>query len=56
MSPGVRIYLLMVVLGLLGWPYIARMVRGQILSLREQEFMLATESLGISIKEEFLDI
>ena len=49
-SPGVRIYLLMVVLGLLGWPYIARMVRGQILSLREQEFMLATESLGISIK------
>lgn len=49
-DPRVRIYLLMVILGLLGWPYIARMVRGQILSLREQEFMTATEALGISVR------
>ena len=33
--------------GFLGWPSIARLVRGQILSLREQEFMLATEACGI---------
>ncbi len=48
-SPQVRIYSLMAIMGLLGWPGIARMVRGQILSLREQEFMTATEAMGISI-------
>ncbi len=49
-EPRVRIYWLMIILGILGWPYIARMVRGQILSLREQEFMVATESMGISVR------
>ncbi|MBN2882011.1 MAG: ABC transporter permease, partial [Clostridia bacterium] len=33
------------------WPGIARMVRGQILSLREQEFMIATEATGISVSK-----
>ncbi len=47
MSQTMRIYLLMAVMGVLGWPYIARMVRGQILSLREQEFMLAVRATGI---------
>lgn len=36
------------VVGILSWPGLARVVRGQILSLREQEFMQATEILGIS--------
>ena len=36
-------------LGFLGWAGIARLVRGQILSLREQEFMTATEACGISV-------
>lgn len=44
-----RMMYLMLVLGFLGWPGIARLVRGQILSLREQEFMVATEACGISI-------
>jgi peptide/nickel transport system permease protein len=48
-DPQVRIYIMMLVLGLLGWPGVARMVRGQILSLREQEFMTATEATGISV-------
>ena len=42
-----RLFLLMVVLGILGWTGIARVVRGQILSLREQDFMVATEATGI---------
>ena len=42
-----RIFYLMVVLGVLGWTGIARVVRGQILSLREQDFMVATEATGI---------
>ena len=45
-----RIFILMFVMGLLGWPHIARIVRGQILSLREQEFMTATEATGLSVK------
>ena len=43
-----RIFYLMMILGILSWPSVARVVRGQILSLREQEFMLATEATGIS--------
>lgn len=39
---------LVLVLALLGWPGIARIVRGQILSLKELEFMEACEALGIS--------
>lgn len=46
-DPMVRIFLLMAVLGLLGWTGVARIVRGQILSLREQDFMVATEATGI---------
>lgn len=42
-----KIYYLMFVLGILGWAYVARLVRGQILSLREQEFMIATEATGL---------
>lgn len=42
-----KIYGLMLVLGFLGWASIARLVRGQILSLREQEFMVATEAIGL---------
>lgn len=48
-DPQIRMLYLMLILGFLGWPSIARMVRGQILSLREQEFMTATEACGISI-------
>lgn len=48
-DPQIRMLYLMMILGFLGWPAIARLVRGQILSLREQEFMTATEACGISV-------
>ena len=48
-DPTIRMLYLMLILGFLGWPGIARMVRGQILSLREQEFMTATEACGIRV-------
>ena len=44
-----RLFFLMVVLGIMGWTGIARVVRGQILSLREQDFMVATEATGVRI-------
>lgn len=37
---------IMLVLGLLGWPQIFRIVRGQFLSLREQDFVQAGRALG----------
>lgn len=48
-DPQVRMIYLMMLLGLLGWPYLARVIRGQILSLREQEFMTATEATGLRV-------
>ncbi|MGI6663057.1 MAG: oligopeptide ABC transporter permease [Bacillota bacterium] len=40
------IFNIMLVIGLTSWPSLARMVRGQILSLREQEFTEAARALG----------
>lgn len=48
-DPIRRIFYLMALLGLLGWTNTARVVRGQILSLREQDFMLAEEAAGIRV-------
>ena len=47
-DPKYRIYLLMVYLTFISWPGTARLVRGQILSLREQEYMVAAEAMGYS--------
>lgn len=47
MEPYTRVMWMMAVLGFLGWASVARMVRGQILSLREQEFMVAAEAIGL---------
>jgi peptide/nickel transport system permease protein len=43
---GLRIVLLIFVIGFFNWPYIGRIVRGQTLSLREREFVDAARSLG----------
>ncbi|MBN3525746.1 oligopeptide ABC transporter permease [Paenibacillus apiarius] len=45
--PDKRIYVVMFLLGFMSWPSLARLVRGQILMLREQEFMQAAEVLGL---------
>ena len=46
-DPQIRMIYLMMILGFFGWPSITRLVRGQILTLREQEFMTAAEATGI---------
>ncbi|MCQ2555197.1 MAG: ABC transporter permease [Clostridia bacterium] len=46
-DPTIRMIYLMLILGFLGWAGIARLVRGQILSLREQEYMTAAEATGL---------
>lgn len=47
-SQEYRIYYLMGILTLIDWTGIARLVRGQILFLREQEYMVAADALGLS--------
>ncbi|HDR7914860.1 oligopeptide ABC transporter permease [Bacillus pretiosus] len=42
-----RLYVVMIILSLVGWPGLARLVRGQILTLREQAFMQAADVLGL---------
>jgi ABC-type dipeptide/oligopeptide/nickel transport system permease subunit len=43
---GLRIGLLIFIIGFFNWPYIGRIVRGQTLSLREREYVEAARSLG----------
>ena len=47
-DPNIRIYFMMIFLTLLGWTGVARIVRGQILTLREQEFMVSATARGLS--------
>ncbi len=48
--PGsMRIYYLMIIITIFGWSGTARLVRGQILSLREQEYITATEVMGLPV-------
>lgn len=47
-SPQSKVYIIAFLIGILGWPSLARLVRGQILSLREQEYMQACTALGLS--------
>ncbi len=46
LRPG--LVLVSLVIGLFSWPYIARIVRGQVLSLREKEFVEAALAQGAS--------
>ncbi len=43
-----RVLYLILVLALFGWPYFSRIMRSQVLSLRERDFVLASRALGAS--------
>ena len=45
-----RIYIVMMMISLVGWPKLARLIRGQILSLREQMYVRAADVLGLSTR------
>lgn len=42
-----RIFIIMVMLGLLSWTGLARMIRAQVLSVRESEYVTAAKAMGI---------
>jgi peptide/nickel transport system permease protein len=41
-----RVFLLVFVIGFFAWPYMGRIIRGQVISLREREFVDAARSIG----------
>ena len=45
-----RIFIIMIMLGLLSWTGLARMIRAQVLAEREKEFVLAAQSMGVKEK------
>ena len=45
-----RIFIIMVMLGLLSWTGLARMIRGQVLAEREKEFVTAAQAMGVKEK------
>lgn len=47
LDPNQRIFLIMVILGLLSWTGLQRIVRAQVLSVREQEYVIAAKAVGI---------
>ncbi len=47
MTETQRILMIMVVLGVLSWTGLARLVRAQVLSEREQEFVTAARAMGV---------
>ena len=49
-TPEQRMYLIMVVLGVLSWPGICHLIRAQIFSQREQEYVTAAKALGVREK------
>ena len=42
-----RIFIIMLILGLLSWTGLAKLIRGQILAEREKEFVTAARSMGV---------
>lgn len=44
---NMRIFVIMLILGALSWPGLARMIRGQVLSEREKEFVTAARAMGV---------
>ncbi|KAB3533099.1 ABC transporter permease subunit [Alkaliphilus serpentinus] len=52
--PQFRLFVIVGILGLISWTGLARIVRGQIMSLKEQEFILATKALGIKTRNQII--
>ena len=45
-SQNQRLMMIMVILGMLNWPALARLIRGEILSEREKDYITAAKALG----------
>ena len=50
LSENTRIFIIMVILGVLTWSGLARLVRGQVLVVRESEYVTAAKAMGVKEK------
>ncbi|MBR0343503.1 MAG: ABC transporter permease subunit [Oscillospiraceae bacterium] len=50
-SVGQRMYIIMVILGILSWPGLCRLVRAQMLSQREMEYVVAAKTMGVKERQ-----
>ena len=50
LNENIRIFIIMVILGVLSWTGLARLIRGQVLAEREKEFVTAARSMGVKEK------
>ncbi|MGN0802726.1 MAG: ABC transporter permease subunit [Candidatus Faecivicinus sp.] len=48
LSEDMRIFIIMAILGVLSWPGLARLVRGQVLVARESEYVIAAKAMGVN--------
>ena len=48
LSEDMRIFIIMAILGVLSWPSLARLVRGQVLVARESEYVTAAKAMGVN--------
>lgn len=48
---NIRFYVLIFVLAFFGWAGLARIIRGEVLSLREREFVLAAKAIGVPTRQ-----
>ncbi len=49
-SEDMKIFIIMIILGLLSWTGLARMIRGQVLAEREKEFVISAKAMGVREK------
>ncbi len=49
-AENARIIMIMIILGVLSWPSLARLIRGQVLAEKEKEFVLSAKAMGLSEK------
>ena len=47
LTESMRIWIIMIILGVLSWPPLARMIRGQVLAEREKEYVLSARAIGV---------
>ncbi len=47
LTPDERLYMIMVILGILGWPGFAYITRAQVLVARESEYVTAAQAMGV---------
>jgi peptide/nickel transport system permease protein len=47
MGSNQKIFLIMIILGLLQWPVLSRLIRAQVLAEREKEFVMAAKAVGV---------